>query len=62
MATRSSAAPSTRPRVTCFAVDSHLRPSGVGSALLKAAVEFARQNGATAVEGHPVDVAGLKAV
>jgi polysaccharide deacetylase 2 family uncharacterized protein YibQ len=29
---------------------------------LKAAVEFARQNGATAVEGHPVDVAGLKAV
>jgi GNAT superfamily N-acetyltransferase len=47
--------------VTCFAVDRRHRRSGVGSALLKAAVEFARQHGATAVEGHPVDVAGLKA-
>jgi GNAT superfamily N-acetyltransferase len=46
--------------VTCFAVDSRYRRSGVGLALLKAAVEFARQHGATAVEGHPVDVAGLK--
>ena len=33
----------------------------MGSALLKAAVEFAREHGATAVEGHPVDVAALKA-
>jgi GNAT superfamily N-acetyltransferase len=48
--------------VTCFAVDRHFRRSGVGLALLEAAVEFARQNGAMAVEGHPVDVAGLKAV
>jgi GNAT superfamily N-acetyltransferase len=47
--------------VTCFAVDSGHRRSGVGSALLKAAVEFARDHGATAVEGHPVDVAGLRA-
>lgn len=47
--------------VTCFAVDSRYRRSGVGLALLEAAVEFARQHGATAVEGHPVDVAGLKA-
>jgi len=47
--------------VTCFAVDSRLRRAGVGSALLKAAVEFARQHEATAVEGHPVDVASLKA-
>jgi GNAT superfamily N-acetyltransferase len=47
--------------VTCFAVDSHHRRSGVGSALLKAAVEFAREHGATAVEGHPVDVAALSA-
>jgi GNAT superfamily N-acetyltransferase len=47
--------------VTCFAVDSHYRRAGVGSALLKAAVEFAREHGATAVEGHPVDVAGLQA-
>jgi GNAT superfamily N-acetyltransferase len=47
--------------VTCFAVDSRYRRSGVGSALLQAAVEFARDHGATAVEGHPVDVAGLSA-
>jgi GNAT superfamily N-acetyltransferase len=47
--------------VTCFAVDSRHRRSGVGSALLKAAVEFARGHGATAVEGHPVDVAALSA-
>jgi GNAT superfamily N-acetyltransferase len=47
--------------VTCFAVDSHHRRAGVGSALLNAAVDFARDHGATAVEGHPVDVAGLKA-
>lgn len=47
--------------VTCFAVDRHYRRSGVGLALLQAAVEFARQHGATAIEGHPVDVAALKA-
>ena len=47
--------------VTCFAVDSRHRRSGVGSALLKAAVEFAREHGATSVEGHPVDVAALSA-
>ena len=48
--------------VACFAVDSGHRRSGVGSALLNAAVGFAREHGATAVEGHPVDVAGLSAV
>jgi GNAT superfamily N-acetyltransferase len=47
--------------VTCFVVDSRHRRSGVGSALLKAAVDFAREHGATAVEGHPVDVAALSA-
>jgi GNAT superfamily N-acetyltransferase len=47
--------------VTCFAVGRHYRRSGVGSALLRAAVEFARPHGATAIEGHPVDAAGLKA-
>jgi GNAT superfamily N-acetyltransferase len=47
--------------VTCFAVDSRYRRSGVGSALLEAAVAFAREHGATAVEGHPVDVATLSA-
>lgn len=48
--------------VTCFAVDRRHRRSGVGSALLTAAVEFAREHGARAVEGHPVDVAALTAV
>jgi GNAT superfamily N-acetyltransferase len=47
--------------VTCFVVDSRHRRSGVGSTLLRAAVEFAREHGATAVEGHPVDVAALSA-
>jgi GNAT superfamily N-acetyltransferase len=48
--------------VTCFAVDSRHRRSGVGSALLEAAVEFAREHGGTALDGHPVDVAALSAV
>lgn len=47
--------------ITCFAVDRPYRRSGVGLALLQAAVEFARRHGATAVEGHPVDAAGLTA-
>jgi GNAT superfamily N-acetyltransferase len=46
---------------TCFAIDGRHRRSGVGSALLLAAVELARDHGASALEGHPVDVAGLKA-
>ena len=47
--------------VTCFAINSRHRRSGVGSALLEAAVTFARDHGATAVQGHPVDVAALSA-
>ena len=47
--------------VACFAVGRRYRRSGVGLALLHAAVEFARGHGATAVEGHPVDAAGLTA-
>jgi GNAT superfamily N-acetyltransferase len=47
--------------VTCFAVARPYRGAGVASALLRAAVEFAREHGAVAVEGHPVDVAGLRA-
>ena len=42
-------------------MNSRYRRSGVGSTLLKAAVEFARDHGAVAVEGHPVDVAALRA-
>jgi GNAT superfamily N-acetyltransferase len=47
--------------VTCFAVDGQHRRSGVGGALLQAAVAFARCHGATAVEGHPVDATSLTA-
>jgi len=46
--------------VTCFAVDASYRRSGVGTALLRGAVAFARDHGAKAVQGHPVDVAGLR--
>jgi GNAT superfamily N-acetyltransferase len=46
--------------VVCFVVDRRSRHSGVGTALLEAAVAFARDHGATAVEGHPVDVAALR--
>ncbi len=47
--------------VTCFAISSGHRRSGIASALLEAAVKFARDHGATAVQGHPVDVAALSA-
>lgn len=47
--------------VTCFAVDAHHRRSGVASALLRAAVTFAGEHGATVVQGHPVDVDRLTA-
>ena len=47
--------------VTCFAVDSRHRRAGIGGALLHADVEFARDHGASAVAGHPVDVSALKA-
>jgi GNAT superfamily N-acetyltransferase len=47
--------------VTCFAVARPYRGAGVASALLRDAVEFARDHGAAAVEGHPVDVARLRA-
>ena len=40
--------------VTCFTVRIGYRRRGVSNALAKAAVEFARQRGARAVEGYPV--------
>lgn len=47
--------------ITCFVVDSRHRRKGVGAALFQAAVDFAHAHGATAIEGHPVDAAGLRA-
>jgi GNAT superfamily N-acetyltransferase len=47
--------------VTCFVVNAKYRGHGVGHALLNAAVSHARDHGASAVEGHPVDVDKLKA-
>lgn len=47
--------------VTCFVVVSGHRRAGIGAALLKAAVEFAGEHGASAIEGHPVEVAALRA-
>jgi GNAT superfamily N-acetyltransferase len=43
--------------VTCFVVRVGHRRQGVGRALLGAAVETARAQGARALVGHPVDVA-----
>ena len=47
--------------MVCFAVDQRHRGVGVATTLLAAAVEHARSHGATAVEGHPVDVDALEA-
>jgi GNAT superfamily N-acetyltransferase len=41
--------------VLCFVVRPGQRRRGVATALLRAAVEYARQHGAQAVEGHPID-------
>ena len=41
--------------VTCFFVARNLRNQGLSTALLKAAVDFARARGAKIVEGYPHD-------
>jgi GNAT superfamily N-acetyltransferase len=47
--------------VSCFVVRRGQRGHGVGIALLRAAAEFAREHGAAVLDGHPVDVARLRA-
>lgn len=42
--------------ITCFVVKVGWRRKGVAAALLDAAIAFARDAGATALVGHPVDV------
>jgi GNAT superfamily N-acetyltransferase len=45
--------------VSCFAVRREWRGSGIGTALLEAAVGWAAQHGASVLDGHPVDTARL---
>ena len=45
--------------VSCFAVRREQRGSGVGTALLEAAVGWAASHGASVLDGHPVDTGGL---
>ncbi len=45
--------------VSCFVVRREHRGSGVGAALLEAAVDWAAQHGASVLDGHPVDTQGL---
>jgi GNAT superfamily N-acetyltransferase len=44
--------------VVCFYVDKHYRRQGVTVALLRGAVEYARDQGAHILEGYPVDNEG----
>jgi GNAT superfamily N-acetyltransferase len=46
--------------VTCFVVAKEARRSGVAAALLDAAVDFAREHGATVLEAYPVDGGGRR--
>jgi GNAT superfamily N-acetyltransferase len=41
--------------IVCFFIHRHYRHKGVASALLAASVEFARQHGAIAIEGYPIE-------
>lgn len=41
--------------ITCFFVGRGARRQGLASLLLSAAVDFAREHGATSVEGYPID-------
>lgn len=41
--------------ITCFVIHRHFRRKGVATALLAAAVDHARDHGAPAIEGYPVE-------
>jgi GNAT superfamily N-acetyltransferase len=47
--------------ISCFAINPAHRNTGVGTALLRAAITHARENGAAVLDGHPVDVDRLGA-
>jgi GNAT superfamily N-acetyltransferase len=46
--------------VTCFAIRREYRGQGVGAALLNGAVDHARNNSGSVLDGHPVDLDRLK--
>jgi GNAT superfamily N-acetyltransferase len=47
--------------VVCFYIKAGQRAAGVGTALLRAAVDEAAKRGATTLEAYPVDTAGRRA-
>jgi GNAT superfamily N-acetyltransferase len=47
--------------IACIVIRREHRGQGVGVALLQAAATHARENGASVIDGHPVDVDRLKA-
>jgi GNAT superfamily N-acetyltransferase len=46
--------------IVCFVVSRHARRQGVARALLDAAVDYARANGATLLEAYPVETHGQR--
>jgi ribosomal protein S18 acetylase RimI-like enzyme len=46
--------------IVCFVVSRRARGRGVAAEMLRAAVEYAREHGATLVEGYPIETAGRK--
>lgn len=48
--------------VSCVVVRREHRGSGIGVALLEAAVHWAAQHGASVLDGHPVDTDGLASI
>lgn len=44
--------------VSCFVVRREARGTGIGTSLLKSAVQWASDQGASVLEGHPVDTDG----
>ncbi|MDQ4212892.1 GNAT family N-acetyltransferase [Microbacterium capsulatum] len=46
--------------VSCFSVRREHRGKGLNAALLKTAVEYARESGARSIEGYPIDTAEVQ--
>ncbi len=46
--------------IVCFVVSKRARKQGVAGALLDAAVDYAREHGATLLEGYPVETDGQR--